>query len=177
MARGAGLKDLVGAFVQEGDSARRDELLEQIVFRWAGADGVEANSRGGMIDARKLVAIEHFLAESFDGALGANPVPDAAIQLERAWHDLTEQVNAKLMAQSHLAGLYQQITYTFEPRRAVTPTLGRSPSMRNSPPTRRRRCWPRWAHARADEPTRIRGLRATTRRAARSWRSRSSRAA
>ena len=67
-----------------------------------------------MIDARKLVTIEHFLAESFVGALGPNPVPDAAIQLERAWHDLAEQVNAKLMAQSHLDSLYEQITYTYD---------------------------------------------------------------
>ena len=93
---------------------RRDVLLEQILFRWAGADGVDPNSRGGMIDARKLVTLEHFLAESFVGALGANPVPDAAIQLERAWHDLAEQVNAKLMAQSHLDSLYEQITYTYD---------------------------------------------------------------
>ena len=114
MARDAGLQKLVGAYVQENDSASRDALLEQILFRWAGADGVDPNSRGGMIDARKLVAIEHFLAEPFVGALGANPVPDAAIQLERAWHDLAEQVNAKLMAQTHLDSLYEQITYTFD---------------------------------------------------------------
>ncbi len=114
MARDAGLQGLVSAFVQEGDGARRDALLEQILFRWAGADGLDPNLRGGMIDARKLVAIEHFLGESFVGALGANPVPDAAIQLERAWHDLAEQVNAKLMAQSHLGSLYEQITYTYD---------------------------------------------------------------
>ncbi len=114
MARDAGLQKLVGAYVQENDGASRDDLLEQILFRWAGADGVDPNSRGGMIDARKLVAIEHFLAEPFVGALGPNPVPDAAIQLERAWHDLAEQVNAKLMAQTHLDSLYEQITYTFD---------------------------------------------------------------
>jgi Ca2+-binding RTX toxin-like protein len=114
MARDDGLEKLVAAFVQENDGARRDDLLEQILFRWAGADGVDANDRGGMIDARKLVTLEHFLAESFSGALGEDPVPEAAIQLERAWHDLAEQVNAKLMAQSHLADLYQQITYTFD---------------------------------------------------------------
>ena len=41
-------------------------------------------------------------------------MPDAAIQLERAWQDLAEQVNAKLMAQSHLDNLYEKITYTFD---------------------------------------------------------------
>jgi len=114
MARDAGLRDLVGAFVQESDGATRDALLERLLFRWAGADGVDPNARGGMIDARKLVALETFLAEPFVGALGPDPVPDAAIQLDRAWHDLAEQVNAKLMAQSHLDSLYQQITYTFD---------------------------------------------------------------
>ena len=114
MARDAGLKDLVNAFVQESDGAARDALLERLLFRWTGADAVDPNARGGMIDARKLVALEAFLAEPFVGALGPDPVPDAAIQLERAWHDLAEQVNAKLMAQSHLDGLYEQITYTFD---------------------------------------------------------------
>ena len=114
MARDAGLKELVSAFLQESDAARRDAVLDSILFRWAGADVLDPASRGEAIDARKLAVLEQFLAQPFVGALGPDPVPDAAVRLERAYLDLSEQVYGSLMAQSHLDGLYQQITYRWD---------------------------------------------------------------
>ena len=113
MARDAGLEKLVSAFSQESDVAKRSALLDQLIFRWAGCDALDPNSRGGTMDARKLATLEAFLAEPFVGALGPNPVPDAAVQLEHAYHDLAEQVYGKLLAQSQLSDLYGKISYTW----------------------------------------------------------------
>jgi hypothetical protein len=114
MARDAGLKEMVSAFLQESDPARRDAVLDSILFRWAGADVLDPASRGEAMDARKLVVLEQFLAQPFVGALGPDPVPDAAVRLERAYLDLSEQVYGSLMAQSHLGDLYEQITYRWD---------------------------------------------------------------
>ena len=114
MARDAGLKELVSAFLNQSDAAKRNGLLDSILFRWAGATALDPASRGDAIDARKLVVLEQFLAEPFVGALGPNPVPEAAVRLERAYRDLSEQVYGKLMAQGQLDTLYQQITYRWD---------------------------------------------------------------
>jgi Ca2+-binding RTX toxin-like protein len=114
MARDAGLQKLVTSFTQQTDAVARDVLLDQILFRWAGADGLRPDSRGDTIDARKLATLEQFLGQPFNGALGANPLPDAAVQLERAYQDLSEQVYGKLMVQTHLNGLYDSITYRWD---------------------------------------------------------------
>jgi Ca2+-binding RTX toxin-like protein len=114
MARDAGLQQLVTRFTQQTDAVARDVLLDQILFRWAGVDGVRPDSRGDAIDARKLGTLEQFLGQSFNGALGANPLPDAAVQLERAYQDLSEQVYGKLMVQTHLNALYDSIGYRWD---------------------------------------------------------------
>jgi Ca2+-binding RTX toxin-like protein len=114
MARDGGLRDLVQSFLREADITARGVLLDKILYRWTDADGVDPGSRGNTMDARKLVVLEKFVGMDFVGALGADPVPDAAVQLLQGYHDLREQVNAKLMAQGHLAALYDTIGFTWD---------------------------------------------------------------
>jgi Ca2+-binding RTX toxin-like protein len=114
MARDGGLRDLVQSFLREGDISARGVLLDKILYRWTGTEGIDPGSRGNTMDARKLVALEKFVGMEFAGALGADPVPDAAVQLLRGYNDLREQVNAKLMAQSHLAALYDTIGFSWD---------------------------------------------------------------
>jgi Ca2+-binding RTX toxin-like protein len=114
MARDSGLRDLVQSFLGEADIAARGVLLDKMLYRWAGAEGIDPGSRGNTMDARKLVVLEKFVGMEFVGALGADPVPDAAVQLLRGYHDLREQVNAKLMAQGPLAELYDSIGFSWD---------------------------------------------------------------
>jgi hypothetical protein len=55
------LKSLVSQFVAAGSVSERNTLVEQIVYKWAGVDTIDPNSRGRFIDARKVYSLEVFL--------------------------------------------------------------------------------------------------------------------
>ena len=67
------MKALVQNFISETDINARKNILDQIIFKWTGTDGIAANSRGTNIDARKLAALEKFFGQAFVGTNGANP--------------------------------------------------------------------------------------------------------
>ncbi len=54
------LKTLVQGFIAETNPVNRDTLLEQILFKWTGSDGIDPASRGGGFDARKRSVLEKF---------------------------------------------------------------------------------------------------------------------
>jgi hypothetical protein len=57
------------------DTAAFDSAFEQVMFRWAGIDGVDPTSRGPDIDAQKLGFLEDFLGTTWDnGAPDLNPI-------------------------------------------------------------------------------------------------------
>lgn len=125
MARDPILVDLVQSFISESSTEERNSLLEQIVFRWAGSDGVDPHSRdnttyGTTWDARKLVALEMFVGRDFvqpyadSGQPETNPLPQAIPLLENAWQWLSEQIYAGLMMQTHLSDVFGQVTYTWD---------------------------------------------------------------
>jgi len=113
-AEGGSLKLLVEQFVAETDVNNRKVLLDEIIFKWAGTEGITANSRGVNMDARKLAALEKFFGQAFVGANGANPTSAAAIPLNESYRGLSEMFYAQLMAQTHLKDLYNIITYTWD---------------------------------------------------------------
>ncbi|MDP2861328.1 MAG: hypothetical protein Q8N95_00885 [Desulfobacterales bacterium] len=84
------LKSLVEQFIATTDVNVRKNILDQIIFRWAGTEGIAANSRGVNIDARKLAALEKFFGQAFVGANGANPTSAAAIPLNESYRGLSE---------------------------------------------------------------------------------------
>lgn len=109
------LQGLVEDFAAEGTVAERNALIDQILLTWANAEGVDPASRGTNIDARRLVALEAFMGRGFVGVGGsANPNANAATQLNTAYTNLLESVYAQLMAQTHLSGLYAQISYNWD---------------------------------------------------------------
>jgi Ca2+-binding RTX toxin-like protein len=108
------LQDLVTEFAAETDPVERAALVEQIVFRWTGAEEVDPASRGTFMDARQLHVVEQFLGEAYTGFLGANPHHASAPLLIDAYVQLREMVYGQLMAQSHLQGLYGLVTYTWD---------------------------------------------------------------
>jgi hypothetical protein len=54
------LKGLVEQFMATTDINTRNSLMEQILFKWTGSDGIDPASRGGNFDARKLAVLEKF---------------------------------------------------------------------------------------------------------------------
>ena len=82
------LKALVEQFVAETDVNARKSIMDQIIFKWAGTEGIAANSRGVNIDARKLATLENFFGQAFVGANGANPTSAAAIPLNESYRGL-----------------------------------------------------------------------------------------
>jgi len=88
-AKGGSLKLLVEQFVAETDVNTRKNILDQIIFRWAGTEGIAANSRGVNMDARKLASLEKFFGQGFIGADGANPTYVAVIPLNESYRGLS----------------------------------------------------------------------------------------
>ncbi|MGH8655473.1 MAG: calcium-binding protein [Gammaproteobacteria bacterium] len=107
------LKTLVQTFSTQTSANERNATVEAILFKWTGSDVIDPTSRGLNIDARKLAVLEKFLGQSFAGTTGANPNANAAPLLNQAYQGLYEMVSAQLMAQTHLKGLYDLITYTW----------------------------------------------------------------
>ncbi len=125
MARDPILVGLVQSFISTSSVEDRNSLVEQIVFRWAGSDGVDPHSRdnttyGTTWDARKLVALEMFVGRDFiqpyadSGQPETNPLPQAIPLLDNAWHTLSEQIYAGLMMQTHLGDVFGQVAYSWD---------------------------------------------------------------
>ena len=101
------LKGLVQEFVAESDPAQRAALLDQILFRWTGSEGVDPGSRGPHIDARKLATLERVYGEAFIGIEGTgNPNAEVGGHLNHTYQGLAELVYGQLMVQSHLGDLW-----------------------------------------------------------------------
>ena len=102
------LKALVEAFVAEDNPANRETILDQVIFKWTGADSVASDARGPFMDGRKIVALEELYGQSRSN-------PDAA--LATAWNETYRQVfenfYSRLIIQTHLKDLYDKITYTW----------------------------------------------------------------
>jgi Ca2+-binding RTX toxin-like protein len=109
------LKGLVQSFVNSTDPAQRDVLVEQILFRWTGTDGINPTSRGALMDARQVAVLEAFMGQGYVGYGGAtNPYHTSAPILQQAFADLKKLVYADFMAQTHLSDLYARVAFTWD---------------------------------------------------------------
>jgi hypothetical protein len=111
---GVSLKNLVEQFISATDSTTRNSLMEQILFKWTGSEGIDPNSRGANIDARKLAVLEKFFGQPFVSQYGTNPIYESSILLKEAYRGLSEMFYSQLMAQTHLKSLYEKIAYTWD---------------------------------------------------------------
>ena len=120
------LKALVEAFTQATTPRERDLLVTQIIYHWTGVQDIDPYSRasrsayGNVIgDARKLEALEEFMGQDWVGVWcwgtrDPNPHGRAAPVLLQAWGELKALLYGQLMAQTHLQGLFQQISYSWD---------------------------------------------------------------
>ena len=81
------------------DKEQRQQLLDSLIYLWAGSDKIDAKSRGDYIDARRLVALEALTGEPFlqTGSL-PNPLINASKILTDEYHKFARYVAANLDA-------------------------------------------------------------------------------
>src|SRR6266568_4205773 len=115
------LQTLVQSFVSETDPTVRDATLTELIYVWAGVDGVDPNSRAASMiygnaigDARKLATLEAFLGQAYLGTWcwgvrDPNPHEPAARILLPTFDELADYVRSQLMAQTDLKDLYDSV--------------------------------------------------------------------
>jgi hypothetical protein len=108
------LKALVVKFIETTDTDTRNSLMEQILFKWTGSEGIDPNSRGGLIDARKLAVLEKFFGQTYTGTTGTSPHAQAVPFLMQSYKGVYEMFYSQIMAQTHLKDLYGAINYTWD---------------------------------------------------------------
>jgi Ca2+-binding RTX toxin-like protein len=105
MARDPALEEMVRAFA----ALRVDQVdeiadrVEQILFRWTGADQIAEDARGPNINARWLHVLEQISGSAFEQArVGANPRGDAANILIPEYQEIFSNTLASLLGQTEL---------------------------------------------------------------------------
>lgn len=88
------------------DSAALDIVVD-IMYRWAGVDGVATDSRGPYIDARKLEFLETLTGSDFlQRGVHSNPYWNAAAELEQAFDGALKYIFARLVVQTWGVALF-----------------------------------------------------------------------
>jgi Ca2+-binding RTX toxin-like protein len=103
------------------------DLVNAIMYRWAGVDGVDPSSRGSNIDARQLEFLEEFVGREFrqDASAGqANPGASAAYDLIEAYHIAFNETFALLVSQIVGADLFNGTISYDVPSDAITGITG-----------------------------------------------------
>ncbi|WP_423358995.1 calcium-binding protein [Pseudomonas citronellolis] len=113
------IKELLGEYIEENDFSKKSEILDSLIYAWAGVQDIDPNDRGAannkLGDARKIAALERFLGEKYvnkwqAGGLG----PNAAGLLAQAYSKLKDYVATQLLAQSSFKHLYDRVSLSFD---------------------------------------------------------------
>lgn len=91
--------------------------VEQILYRWAGADNIDPISRGPYFDARKLKFLETFLQQEFNFNFINDRQP---IFIRQSWDIIVRAVSARLLAQGPLRDLFLDTSYNLNTDTLVT---------------------------------------------------------
>ncbi|MFZ6007976.1 MAG: NlpC/P60 family protein, partial [Nitrospirota bacterium] len=103
------LKALVESFISETNPANRANILQQIIYKWTGADTVAPDARGPFMDGRQVVVLEKFYGDQ-----PMNPDAGLAIAWKQTYQQISEIFYSSLMSQTHMKDLFDSITYNFD---------------------------------------------------------------
>ena len=114
MALDPELKTLLTQYVSATNAASRDALLDNLIYRWAGAEGVDPYSRdpkkvyGHVMDARQLVTLENLVGRPYMGVwcwgeYDPNPHGQAAPILVAEYLEFKRFTAAQILAQTDYA--------------------------------------------------------------------------
>ena len=106
------LRQLVLSFTSEKNVAKRRAILEDILFAWTGVAKVDPASRGGLIDARRLAALEIVTGTSYRNSPTSSPTSQEAPILEQAYGNLAESIYNMLSLQDGtMDSILRKFTY------------------------------------------------------------------
>lgn len=105
------LKKMVLEFLETKDATARDKLFTNIIYKWVGADVVDPDSRGKLMDARQLAVLEKFMGMGFMGTNGANPNANAAPLLQKAYYKLVDRLYAAMASATYLKDIISRVNY------------------------------------------------------------------
>lgn len=89
------------------DPATLNDDIEDILYEWAGVDGVSPTSRGPSVDAQHLEFLEEYFGEEFlQYGTNPNPFTNAAALLEEAWDAVFKHLRAQLIIQAGGSALF-----------------------------------------------------------------------
>ncbi|MFD1216105.1 calcium-binding protein [Microbulbifer celer] len=108
------LKNLLADYVSAADDSARDALLDDLIYRWAGAADVDPYSRdpskiyGHVMDARQLVTLENLVGRPYMGTWcwgerDPNPHGQAAPLLIAEYEEFKRFTAAQILAQTEYA--------------------------------------------------------------------------
>ena len=119
MAKDKVLQTMVQNYIAS-DKAKQNEMINDIIYRWANSDQIEPNSRdpkkvySHVMDARQLVALEHLTGKGYLGIwcwgeYDPNPHGQAAPLLIDEFNKFAKYVQAQISAQSEFKDLFAGI--------------------------------------------------------------------
>ncbi|WP_135016927.1 calcium-binding protein [Carnobacterium divergens] len=94
------LEKLVLLFIQQGDPTQRKKIMENLLYTWAKVEGVDSNSRGSYVDAKKLAFLEKYMGRKFIGINGLNPNNTAGPEINYLFEKLKTVLYKEMMLQS-----------------------------------------------------------------------------
>ena len=95
------LLNTLESFMQEDDLAQKREIVETLIYKWAGTEDVSLEGRG-LADGRKLATIEKFVGRYFLNEEGSEVDREHVKHvLEETWSRLFDYVYAQLAVQTH----------------------------------------------------------------------------
>jgi hypothetical protein len=114
MSEDSDLLDLVSDFVASwsterfGDKAALDAEIKEILFTWAGVEGVSPTSRGAYVDGQELAFLEKYFGKPYNGSPIGSGQGD---HLANLFDYVVQNLGAHLIVQSGLADLYEAPPY------------------------------------------------------------------
>ncbi len=105
------LKKMVLEFLETRDAADELDVVKNGIYKWAGVDKLDPNSRGKLMDARQLAVLEKFMGMGFMGTNGANPNANAAPLLQKAYYKLVDRLYAAMASATYLKDIISRVNY------------------------------------------------------------------
>ena len=108
------LLNTLESFIQEDDLAQKREIVETLIYKWAGTEDVSLEGRG-LADGRKLATIEKFVGRYFLNEEGSEVDKEHVKHvLEETWSRLFDYVYAQLAVQTHGTELLAHIGIAYK---------------------------------------------------------------
>ncbi|WP_170000940.1 calcium-binding protein, partial [Campylobacter sp. RM16189] len=115
MSMDSSLVDMVNGYVVL-DQDSKEKQIDNLIFKWAGVEGIDINSRGSYIDARVLGVYEKMTGKPFyHKSFGSNPNSSVANMLNDLYKEFKDYAYATIELQTTYKGLidtkYQYYNY------------------------------------------------------------------